>query len=66
MEGFLLGKAKEYGLMVDREDFDLRMDLDEELWQAQIRNAEETEAQALRMQDQMSQAKTDLSSLMRP
>lgn len=32
MEGFLLGKAKEYALVLDKEDFDLRMDLDEELW----------------------------------
>ena len=32
MEGFLLGKTKEYVLTLDREDFDLRMDLDEELW----------------------------------
>lgn len=34
MEGFLLGKPKEYSLCIDRENFDLRVDLDMELWNA--------------------------------
>lgn len=42
MEGFLLGKTKEYSLMLDRENFDLRVDLDIELWNAQIDNVRET------------------------
>lgn len=66
MEGFLLGKAKEYALLLDKEDFDLRMDLDEELWQAQVRNAEESQIQAKRMSDYIKTSKTELTSLMRP
>ena len=42
MEGILLGKTSEYNIMLDRENFDLRIDLDKELWEAQIKNAEET------------------------
>ena len=34
MDGFLLGKLKEYALALDRESFDLRLDLDIELWEA--------------------------------
>ena len=34
MEGFLLGKTKEYALTLDTENFDLRLELDKELWLA--------------------------------
>ena len=32
MDGFLLGKFKEYQMLVDSEDLNLRLDLDIELW----------------------------------
>ena len=50
MEGFLLGKEKEYQLILDQENLDLRLDLDIELWEAQIRNVEETQEQAKRLE----------------
>lgn len=34
MEGFLLGKVKEYATILDTENFNLRIDLDRELWLA--------------------------------
>ena len=34
MESFLLGKTKEYALTLDTENFDLRLELDKELWLA--------------------------------
>jgi len=34
MEGFLLGKVKEYAAILDTENFSLRIDLDRELWLA--------------------------------
>ena len=43
MEGILLGKIKEYALILDRENFDLRLDLDKELWESQIKNADSSE-----------------------
>ena len=66
MEGFLLGKSKEYVLILDREDFDLRMDLDQELWQAQIKNAEETKLQAETIGGFMNGCKAELTKLMKP
>ena len=66
VEGFLLGKRSEYALMVDRENFDLRMDLDRELWQAQISNAEETKLQAERIGDYIEDCKNELTLLMKP
>ena len=51
LDGFLLGKMNEYKLILDQENFDLRCDLDIELWEAQIRNAEETQEQAKRVQN---------------
>ena len=34
MDGFLLGKLNEYAVILDAESFDLRVDLDMELWEA--------------------------------
>ena len=36
MNGCLLGKTAEYALAVDVENFNLRLDLDLELWEAQV------------------------------
>ena len=66
VQGFLLGYAKEYKLKLDRENFDLRLDLDIELWEAQIRNASETQKQATRIGDYIEECKVDLTKIMRP
>jgi len=34
MDGYLLGKTNEYAIVLDRENFDLRIGLDIELWEA--------------------------------
>jgi len=44
----------------------LRLDLDIELWEAQIRNAEETNEQAKRISQAMEDSKEKLTTLMRP
>ena len=58
LDGFLLGKINEYKLILDQENFDLRCDLDIELWEAQIRNAEETQEQAKRIENAVKESKT--------
>lgn len=66
MEGILLGKTKEYAVELDRENFDLRIGLDKELWEAQIRNAEETKRQAEKIGRFMRECKTELTQILRP
>ena len=61
MEGILLGKTKEYAISLDRENFDLRLGLDKELWEAQIKNAEETKKQAAKIGSYMNECKTELT-----
>ena len=66
MEGFLLGKVKEYATILDTENFNLRIDLDRELWLAQIQNAKETQAQSQRIERYLEGCKTEVAKIMKP